>query len=86
MRAEDLAATHHDLSEWMAHDEVREAMRPIIADIGHTAQLLASRRIALSNAARDRFLDVDTAALSRAQAQALLAFLKFHWREDRGGA
>jgi integrase len=53
----ELGRSDHDLREWTAHPEVREGMRPIISDFGLTAQFLASKSIALSNAGRDNYLD-----------------------------
>jgi integrase len=38
-------------------DEVREAVRPVLADIGEIAQFLAVKRIILTNEARNLFLD-----------------------------
>ena len=37
--------------------ELRKAIRPVLADVGETAQFLAMKRLALNNEARDRFLD-----------------------------
>ena len=39
------------------HPQVREAIRPLLADIGETAQFLALKRMALNNEARALFLD-----------------------------
>jgi len=38
-------------------EEVRKAMRPLLADAGQTAQFLAIKRIALNNEAQNQFLD-----------------------------
>jgi hypothetical protein len=42
---------------WREDAELRRAIRPILADVGETPQLLATKRLALNNEARDRFLD-----------------------------
>jgi hypothetical protein len=42
---------------WREDAELRRAIRPILADVGETAQFLATKRLALNNEARDRFLD-----------------------------
>jgi integrase len=42
---------------WEEREDVREAVRPVLADIGETAQFLAAKGIALTNAARNQFLD-----------------------------
>jgi integrase len=42
---------------WHNFPEVREEIRPVLADIGETAQFLAAKQIALTNAARNLFLD-----------------------------
>jgi integrase len=57
VQSEELERNQHLLAEWAAYPEVRAAMRPIISDFGHTAQFLAGKRLALTNAARDQFLD-----------------------------
>jgi integrase len=38
-------------------EDVREAVRPVLADVGETAQFLALKQIALTNDARNLFLD-----------------------------
>lgn len=43
--------------DWAREPEVREGVRPVIADLGLTAQFLVGRGIALTNAARELFLD-----------------------------
>jgi hypothetical protein len=43
--------------DWADDPEVREGIRPLIADLGQTSQFLAHRGIVLSNAARGLFLD-----------------------------
>jgi integrase len=43
--------------EFWSLDEVREAVRPVLADIGETAQFLALKRITLTSEARHLFLD-----------------------------
>jgi integrase len=42
---------------WEEREDVREAVRPVLADIGETAQFLATKRLALTNAGRSLFLD-----------------------------
>jgi hypothetical protein len=42
---------------WARDPEVREGIRPVLADLGHTAQFLAGRGIALTNKAHALFLD-----------------------------
>jgi hypothetical protein len=42
---------------WREDAELRRAIRPILADVGETAQFLAAKRLALNDEARDRFLD-----------------------------
>lgn len=42
---------------WTRDPNVREGIRPVLADRGYTAQFLGSRRITLTNQARTLFLD-----------------------------
>ena len=42
---------------WRAHPALQEAVRPVIADIGETAQFLAAKQTTLANETRNRFLD-----------------------------
>ncbi len=42
---------------WTRDPDVRSGIRPMLADQGHTAQFLASRGIALTNASQALFLD-----------------------------
>jgi integrase len=42
---------------WARDREVREGVRPVVADLGHTAQFLASRGLALTNKAQGLFLE-----------------------------
>jgi hypothetical protein len=42
---------------WREDPQLREAVRPVLADAGETAQFLALRELTLNNAARDQFLD-----------------------------
>jgi hypothetical protein len=42
---------------WRDNPEVRESVRPVLADIGETAQFLALKRMVLSNEAQRLFLD-----------------------------
>jgi hypothetical protein len=44
-------------SDWERDPEVRKGIRPVLADMGHTTQFLASRAIALTNNAHALFLD-----------------------------
>jgi hypothetical protein len=43
--------------EWTRDPAIRAGIRPVLADRGHTAQFLADRGIALTNAAQTLFLD-----------------------------
>lgn len=43
--------------EWARDPEVRAGVRPIIADLGHTAQFLASQGLVLTRKSHERFLD-----------------------------
>jgi hypothetical protein len=49
-------ANHPD-ELWDQEEELRCAVRPILADVGETAQFLATKSLVLNNAARDLFLD-----------------------------
>lgn len=49
-------STHPDLI-WEQESSAREAVRPMLADFGETAQFLAAKGIALSAAARELFLN-----------------------------
>ena len=42
---------------WEQEEELRSAVRPVLADVGETAQFLATKTLVLNNAARDLFLD-----------------------------
>ena len=42
---------------WREDEELRTAVRPVLADLGETSQFLGMKRMALNNGARDRFLD-----------------------------
>jgi integrase len=42
---------------WREDEELRKEVRPILADLGETAQFLAMKRLVLNSAARDLFLD-----------------------------
>jgi hypothetical protein len=44
--------TDHAVAEWTKDSRVRDAVLPIIADYGHTAQFLAGRGLALNTAAQ----------------------------------
>jgi integrase len=43
---------------WRDDEELRKAVRPVLADLGETAQFLGMKGMALDNEARDRFLKV----------------------------
>jgi hypothetical protein len=53
--AETVTFTSDEL--WTRSEDVRDAVRPVLADIGDTAQFLAAKRLTLTNAARNLFLD-----------------------------
>jgi hypothetical protein len=59
---------------WARDPEVRHGVRAIVADLGHTAQFLATRGVALTNKAHvlflDRVLDNYLPALSRLEHRA----------------
>jgi integrase len=42
---------------WRDRPDLRQSVRPVLADIGETAQFLAAKGIALTNASRDLLLD-----------------------------
>jgi integrase len=42
---------------WWQHEDLRREVRPVLADIGETAQFLAVKKLTLNDKARDRFLD-----------------------------
>jgi integrase len=42
---------------WRRDPDLRKAIRPLLADLGETAQFLAVKRLTLDNETRDRFLD-----------------------------
>jgi integrase len=42
---------------WKEDAELRKRVRPVLADVGKTAQFLAMKGLVLNNEARDRFLD-----------------------------
>ena len=42
---------------WREDAELRKAVRPVLADVGETAQFLAVKGLSLNSEARDRFLD-----------------------------
>src|SRR5262249_33174100 len=43
--------------KWVRDPDVREGIRPVLADLGHTAQFLANKGVVLTNDAQSRFLD-----------------------------
>lgn len=43
---------------WKENEELRRAVRPVLADVGETAQFLALKGIVLNNQTRERFLDL----------------------------
>jgi integrase len=42
---------------WEQDEQLRKAVRPVLADVGETAQFLATKGLVLNNEARDLFLD-----------------------------
>ena len=42
---------------WEQDEELRRAVRPVLADVGETSQFLAAKGLVLNNEARDLFLD-----------------------------
>ncbi len=49
--------TDHPDDLWRSEPELRKAVRPVLADVGETAQFLAVKGLVLNNEARERFLD-----------------------------
>jgi len=48
----------NDLDElWEQDEELRRALRPVLADVGETSQFLAAKGVVPNNEARDQFLD-----------------------------
>src|SRR5262245_55783174 len=45
----------HEL--WEQDEELRQAVRPVLADVGETSQFLATKALVLNNDARNQFLD-----------------------------
>jgi hypothetical protein len=41
---------------WSQNEDLRREVRPVLADVGETAQFLAVKRLTLNSEARDRFL------------------------------
>jgi hypothetical protein len=59
---------HNPDDLWREHEELRKIVRPVLADVGETAQFLGMKRVVLDNETRDRFLDIlfdDLAAVFR---------------------
>jgi integrase len=48
---------NHPDELWEQTEELRKALRPVFADVGQTAQFLATKGLVLNNAAREQFLD-----------------------------
>ena len=48
---------NHPDELWEQDEELRKAVRPVLADVGETAQFLATKTLVLNNDARDLFLD-----------------------------
>jgi integrase len=48
---------NHPGELWEQDEELRTAVRPVLADVGETAQFLATKALVLTNDARDQFLD-----------------------------
>jgi integrase len=68
--------------ELWALEEVREEVRPVLADIGETAQFFALKQIALTNDARKLFLDFLYADLAAA-LKLLLRRLEGNYSPDK---
>jgi hypothetical protein len=51
---------------WRDRPDVRENVRPVLADVGETAQFFAAKRLVLTNTARNTFLDYLYSDLSAA--------------------
>ena len=49
-------ANHPD-ELWEQEEDLRSAVRPVLADVGETAQFLATKTLVLNNEARGLFLD-----------------------------
>src|SRR6185437_5045412 len=71
---------------WRDDEELRKTIRPVLADVGETAQFLGMKGIVLDGETRDRFLDYlygDLAAAFRrlmAIAQGDFSRDKYRWR------
>ena len=50
-------ATSHPEELWEHEEQLRAALRPVLADVGETAQFLAAKSLVLNNEARVLFLD-----------------------------
>jgi integrase len=48
---------NHPDELWEQDEELKAAVRPVLADVGETAQFLATKALVLTNDARDQFLD-----------------------------
>jgi integrase len=48
---------NHPDELWEQDEELRAAVRPVLADVGETAQFLATKALVLTNDAREQFLD-----------------------------
>lgn len=50
--------SHNPDDLWTEDEELRKALRPVLADVGETAQFLALEHLVLTNEARDQFLNL----------------------------
>ena len=48
---------NHPDELWEQGEELRQAVRPVLADVGETSQFLATKALVLNNEAREQFLD-----------------------------
>jgi integrase len=67
---------------WRDDTELRETVRPVLADVGETAQFLAMKGLALNHEARARFLDWLYHDLAEA-LERLILFAQGDYRPDK---
>jgi len=67
---------------WRADEKLRKAVRPVLADVGETAQFLATKKIVPDNKARALFLDFLYADLAAALKR-LLRMSEGHYGPDK---
>jgi hypothetical protein len=48
---------NHPDELWEQEEDLRQAVRPVLADVGETSQFLATKALVLNNEARNQFLD-----------------------------